>query len=903
VWKEVRELWVVWLVLVLAAAAGVASVSQLFYVGAGRDEPLIAVLSLAAWAYGLVCGAHLLAGEAEGATQGFLDTLPATRRRLWRAKAGVGLALVAAQVAALAAVGRLLFPRNPYDPYSPLAEFPVVLLLAGMGYAWGLYSGSFGRNVLGAVARAVASQVVTTLAMGMGVNLMAYFDWIPRGMEGALLMSLIGLVTAGAAVRSRSIYCRPDRLRRAPPGSQAGFRSWLARQGESFGRAGREARWFAVGMAVYGFVGMAVLAFLGAAAWPVWTLVLGALCGVTVVGGERGWFARACVRYAVGVAAAGITTLVVLLPILAGIDLDPLRNRVPFSAVSALGTNPWLFLGFWLTAGFASGLLASALVRSRLAAAAAGLLLACLFGGVWLPTVYLAGELHPWHMLAAPAIFLATAVVVTFTRGAGRLTTAGLVGIAVCTLGAAGLATTAALQYRAYEMPQAPDAVDVGAFVASLREPQDNAAGELTSAALSRLEQLQRTPELVGEERPRPPAPGARVTELPAFSRYFQQAVEVNHRGWKADDRDFARFLDKVFADRWSRDLAEAATHPTGRVENPRDFTLATPERGFFSAREASLFLSARGLHRQFGGKPEVFVDNLRTGLALARNLRHGTISRDFDAPVVEWNMGNGVARWLERLDGRPDLLRAALTTLSHHLESPRADSEKRRATRFLIVLNSLPNLADVPRNGNGADPFFSTAPNDSPVLQFALAAPWEKVRFRRLLDGLASRDPELNKLAFRLTPPALKLSLPGASGLIDFFPAPPHPALRYPVRVAALQVALRLYQAEVGRPAEQLTDLVPKYLPAVPLDPYDGQPFRYRLSRGEDIAWPPKETLGPPKPTYDDREVPAGQGILWSVGMDGCDDGGHKQEWPDSMDSTGGSDRIFLVPFPPTRP
>jgi hypothetical protein len=910
VWKEVRELWVVWLVLVFAAAAGVAGASQLFYAVPGRDEPLIAVLSLAAWAYGLVCGAHLFAGEAEGATQGFLDTLPVTRRRLWRAKAGAGLALVATQVTALAVVGRLLYPRNAYDPYAPLAELPVVLLLAGTGYAWGMYSGSFGRNVLGAVARAVASQVVTMLAVGMGVTLLAYFGWFPKESEGALLPVLVGLPAAGAALRSRTIYCRPDRLRHAPPGSQAGFRSWLARQGESFGRAGREARWFAVGMAVYGVVGMAVVAILGAAAWPVWTLVLGVLCGVTVVAGERGWLARACVRYAVGLAAAGITTLVVLLPILARMDLvlpegnDPFRTRVPFSAVSALDTNPWLFLTFWLTAGFASGLYASALVRNRLVAAATGLLLACLGGGIWLPTVYVAGELHPWHMLAAPAILLAAAALLAIARGAGRLTTVGLVGIAVCTFLAAALATATGLRYRAYEMPQAPDAVDVEAFVASLPGPQDNAAGRLTSNALLRLEQIRGTPDDDGEANPHPPEPGRRVPSVPAYFRYLGQAADVNTRGWTAGDQSLGRYLDKLFDATWDHDLAETANHPTGRVEDPRIRTLATPLRGFFSAREAAFFLSARGLERQDGGKPEVFVDNLRTGLALARNLRLTPLaSVPHDATSVEWITAVGVECWLERLDGRPDLLRSALTTLTHHPESPRPDPDGQRATRLLIVLNSLPNLADVPRNGNGADPFFSTAPNETPVLQFALAAPWEKFRLRRVLDGLASDDPELQKLALGLTPPALKASFAGLSGLIDFFPQPPHPGRLYPVRVAALQVALRLYQAEVGRPAEQLTDLVPKYLPAIPLDPYDGQPFRYRLSRGEFLDWPPPDYEWDSGKPYDPRRVPAGQGILWSVGRDGHDDGGHAQELPQDSPPERPADRIFLVPLPPGRP
>jgi hypothetical protein len=125
-------------------------------------------------------------------------------------------------------------------------------------------------------------------------------------------------------------------------------------------------------------------------------------------------------------------------------------------------------------------------------------------------------------------------------------------------------------------------------------------------------------------------------------------------------------------------------------------------------------------------------------------------------------------------------------------------------------------------------------------------------------------------------------------------------------LEVRRLMVALRLYQSEKNKPATALEQLVPGYIDAIPPDPFDGQPIRYRLSKGEKIVWPRErgQALGggapempaapglgdpvvaPQEPT---REVPAGQGILWSVGEDGHDNGGHRQ----------GDDLIFLVPLP----
>jgi len=67
--------------------------------------------------------------------------------------------------------------------------------------------------------------------------------------------------------------------------------------------------------------------------------------------------------------------------------------------------------------------------------------------------------------------------------------------------------------------------------------------------------------------------------------------------------------------------------------------------------------------------------------------------------------------------------------------------------------------------------------------------------------------------------------------------------------RLGQVAVALRLYRHEHGRYPETLEELVPKYLPSLPVDPFDGKPLRYkRLAKGFKV---------------------------WSVGWDMKDDGG----------------------------
>ena len=68
--------------------------------------------------------------------------------------------------------------------------------------------------------------------------------------------------------------------------------------------------------------------------------------------------------------------------------------------------------------------------------------------------------------------------------------------------------------------------------------------------------------------------------------------------------------------------------------------------------------------------------------------------------------------------------------------------------------------------------------------------------------------------------------------------------------RLTVTAIALKRFQMKQGKSAESLTVLVPEFLSAVPIDPYDGQPLRYHSNAD-------------------------GTFLLYSVGEDGKDDGG----------------------------
>lgn len=82
-------------------------------------------------------------------------------------------------------------------------------------------------------------------------------------------------------------------------------------------------------------------------------------------------------------------------------------------------------------------------------------------------------------------------------------------------------------------------------------------------------------------------------------------------------------------------------------------------------------------------------------------------------------------------------------------------------------------------------------------------------------------------------------------------------------LRLARTALAVERYRLAAAALPPDLTSIVPKYLPKVPADPYDGQPIRYK-----------KRETG-----Y----------LLYSIGEDGKDDGGNQKEYQSVPDITFG--------------
>jgi hypothetical protein len=769
----------------------------------------------------------------------------------------------------------------------------------------------------------VAAAFLLCSALGLlQIGVSPFFNPGPYPMVVLLGMGAVVLTALAYAGSARS-FGELDRLRqegeRRVPGAGRSGLGWSV----LWWLAWRQARGFALGMAIAGLAAGFLVLFNPLILWPVLTLLAGVLCGVTAFGDEQAlgsyrflgeqrlppgriWLVKTAVR--LGLALA--TTLAALVPSLAGALLH-LGGADARHAGSVLG---WLFndelLGMvvptmpfllvWVLHGFAVGEVCGILFRKTLVAGVIGYGAAALGACVWLPS--LAGDgLSLWQYAAVPAAALGVSRLLLSDWTGGRLSPGGA---SLRLAGAAAVAggwVAGALAWRVAEVPPLPDRLDVPALTASL--PEHNEAGQVISYA---LEGLADTERLAGGARPTKALFPDLRQGAPELD-FLSQAQEVLRRGWPRQGApELAGWLRKVFDAPWRRQLAQASDLPLGVVENPRRLTRESRLRALEAARDAGVLLAVHGLWRQEEGEPAALAGDLRTGLTLSRNLRnHAVVASLRTAREVEERLLAGLDLWLARLEGRPDLLREMLALLlRHEAEMPDDTTDTLRA-EYLVAENTLERPEEwLARLENDR---LTTGERVARAAAVALAwrVPWEHARQERMLRWLY--DGECGHLPGRHYLPPWTYPLLPQSGPRELESFRLLDLTR--LRAAQLMAAVRLYQEERGKAPATLDALVPDYLAAVPLDPYDGRPFRYRISPGERIAWagaaPPPGGMPEDAPPVVGgmaggrrRWVPPGQGILWSVGNDRHDDKGLVQV--NHGGTTDQGELIFLVPRPP---
>ena len=967
VWKEYREHRAIWLALAIVGGAGLFGLSQLMAPNGalathGAAESLQAVATLLAWTYGLVCGSMLLANERECATLDFLDMLPARRLELWLVKILIGLVLFLAQVVVLTA---FVFALGITEtPAQSVLTVLAMLFFGLLGMAWGLLFSSRGESVLNVIGLAILGQLAgsfltSVLFLPFFVGARILFPSSPLPLFA--VVAFVGLIVlAGPVLVSARIFTQPDRLR----GLARARGPWMRRERPATGPSlwagfGRmlwlsysQMRRLLWGLAIFSLALGLVLPAAGPLMWGVLTLFIGVICGVSVCADEqlngsfrflgdqrfplgRVWLIKMGMRFALAVFAS----FLLILPSLAvavyhRMSHPSLSQQGPFfgDALHSSLVGPIIPVGvhltMWLLYGFTVGQLGGLLFRKSLVAGVVSLGGTTLLVSVWVPSLLGIG-LHFWQVAVPPLILLLVAWRLVPAWAADRLLARGTFVRLGTAFAAIAVWMTFGLWYRVAEIPEVPQPFDVRAFAASVPTPENNTAGQRIRTAWTSVDTLVR---LLGNRSQRPLFPGGQPG---GNDLLFQvQVFEAAERGWPAGKPELGEWLDREFGpdyrDRWYTPLAQAADMPLGAVVDVRNLNISDRGYHWSHALQLSHILAARGLQQQARGDSRTFVDNLRIGLALVRNLQHFAppdIARCGTAAEVIWPIA--LDRWLEKekLQDHPELLRQVLAILTRH-EAETPDPEESVRAGYLVALQSLEQVPEVllameatPRTQE--DENMRRAEIDAAALMWRI--PWEQERHQRILRFALQRDRRQRHDLIQQSGTALGLYLPDRSSRA-------HSRSKRQLadlHAAQLKVALRLYQAESGKPAATLDVLVPRYLPAIPVDPFDGQPFRYRLSRGERIFGPddlhaaggnanavpaaplgaggpeapPRMMAGPPAmnlvPPAPGRNVPSGQGILWSVGDDGRDDGGTRQAQQHAA-ANPGEDIIYLVPLPP---
>ncbi|OWK46734.1 ABC transporter permease [Fimbriiglobus ruber] len=710
--------------------------------------------------------------------------------------------------------------------------------------------------------------------------------------------------------------------------------------------------------------------------WPALSLLAGVLVAVIGVSDEqsniavRFWGERRMpvgrlwsVKILAGLAILSCVLVALAFPAFIAIFFVPRENRHYGNALAVVfGSGilntfrfPWVsYLFVWPVYGFAFGHLSALLFRKGIVAGMVALMTAGTFAALWVPSL-LSGGLHLWQVFAPPALVLLTARLLTWPWATDRIgTRAPLARVAVgVTL--ALLALGLGIGYRAVEVPDVPGAEDDIAFAQTLPSLEDEqlgrdlkrAAGDFMNvpaavrtervtqpfvearAARTVMEDLAHAPIYMIPPLAEPvhPANRGRMGQDPGQPYYLDQlTAAIATTGWPADRPDLDKWMAGMFTVHWDDALKDFPTKPIGVFENPNELSFSYQWRPTDALRMMTPVYLGRGLQRQSQGDQAAFPATLETWLAVLRTAQNKTL-----APVVQtaWQSEllthDATDRWLEHLDGRPDLLQKALRLyLAHEQQDPYDPKTEKLAhevvTRYAVVAPSrwMPqHLEQLRLFGWFSPTIINTNPSppsdaEASLVGFAWTIPWERERLWRSV-GIAG-----------LVPPGVRYDhgyLDGAPGWESIatlwnpsFGGIWRANLLTSRRAMILKLALRLHEAENGTLPPDLSKLVPKYLPAVPLDPMDGKPLRYRVSRGEqltrvdeqgltyspipvpdpDFVGPPEELAGgsgppiegppgmpggPPivfRPTVIDSahriDVPAGRGLVWSVGPDRVD-------------------------------
>ena len=842
-WKEYREQQAAW--LVFAFLGIVTSLVATVLPEANALDWVIPVQGLLVGSYGVICGAILLAGETEEHTQLLLDRLPVSRHTLWIGKLLAGVALVLM----LAVFVALTLLAVPGLPLALLGVLPVVALL---GLFWGMWGGAFASTVLGGIANALLFVLGAVPLWGF----LIFVGLRIVGMDSAWAQTTILPVVVALLyfvpplISSHRRYCQPDIERIASMGPEdrmhASVNGWLVEDLRLIWRLSWPLLTTLLALALpLGYL----CTINNLMTWPICTALLGILVGVSLFRGEQSgalqfwadqrlpvtnlWTSR--------VLFAGFFMVVVICMMCipawnvvnhsrVALDDTPfgvVGNRLLFTQIP-LAT--WVLL--WPVSGFAGGLLAGMLFRKPIVAGVVALGVTLLLVAPWVPSL-VTGELT-WWVAVAPSVVLIVALRFMTHRWATRQSLARplmFTGLLLLGVTALGLVSRFAL------LKEIPEPARLRDFLSQL--PAKPTEG--TELIRQGCEQAR--------SRHRKPA-SHEWRDHPERS-YLADLAKNLHKPWPETEGLDAWWREEIYDPDWYALMGRAPQHPVGILIDPRYVPVHLAIPSVEGSDVAALLLAAEALRMQRrANDPSVFVRHLEICLYAARTFDTGsTWQGQLAASRFESVILTAVEGWLARLEGRVDLLERVQTLLDAHPGAPDPESVR------LAGYTTIQRVFESPQYAGMPPITFALQPEEQAWISTSLLLPWERERLNRQWRSYFFDDKRL---------PA---QLPSVGGFYPVHDVSFYRRRQLRLDIARLQIALRRFEEEKGKPALSLDDLGRP----VPRDPFGTGPLRYRLEEG--------------------------RGLLWSVGDDGRDAEGRPGERQERFIAPPGEDLAFPVP------
>lgn len=851
-WKEWREQRTVAIAVLLFGALAMVLAAQFAEPGGTTIGPREAMPAAIAYLAGAVCGAILLADEKEVGTIEFLDSLPTRRRNLWFGKVVFGLVLVLVESAI---VGGLSIALGMTDARLPLpVQFGALVMVGVVALSWGLFGGAMSRSVLGAVFQGSVFLIPATFAAAVPFAIIfanrAFVRPFPilQGLTYALMVAGIGLASSFLVFtlpdRARNIYLAATSRRTGEKQRFEPRRKRLMSLRALTWLSARQSLWITIGAFCAGLCAGASLLAPEAQpvfAWPMLTMGLGALAGVTILGEEqtkgvaqfwaerrlplgRLWAVKVMFHFAIA-AGAGV---MLILPLMVASSTNPFRTSLLMYLRPELGRFIWLGLVY----GFVVGHLASMAFKKTVVAGMVAVVLSATFVGLLIPSVVCGGA-STWQIWGPAVVLLLTGRLLLYPWATNRTLHRGPALRAIGGVALAMMVLAGGLVYRVVELPLVADRpaesgmegrimaydVDMGRRLARSAVSQYRTAAVNSSSLLPK--QNQATPGSAG-------------------SGGTQRLIRVAQSDWGPESELMVPWLNQVFAGEWPRLLDELPDKELGTFEDPRNLDYASTAilEDASGVRDLLAALRVRGIQRLHDGDPAEFPRLLRGGLAVARFARHLGGNEITRASFMgEEFLLRGVMEWANDPQVTPALLRSAMSELERHQrEMPRGIEDSILAENLILrstmerIGNWLPQILSRHRSTAAASSAVGDpAEQEAQFVSFAWSVPWERARRERAVRLSAHRDRPfdvswLSTLHYssawrpeRNSP--IPLTEPQSEALGSF---------------ARTTIAIRLFRADKGRPPATLDELVPTYLSSVPPDPYGDGKMRYRVSTGE---------------------------------------------------------------------